>query len=190
MGISTIFVLSVGLAMDATAVAAALGFAAGVLRPRDVVRVSGLFGGAQALMPLVGWWLGALVGPLVDAYAHWIAFVLLVAFGGKMLREAWSESDASSVDVAAPSEPFSLRVLLPLTLATSIDAFSIGITLPLLGAPMLSSVLTIGAVTAALSAAGLVVGRRVGARLGRGLGVAGGLVLIGLGFRILFEHWQ
>jgi putative Mn2+ efflux pump MntP len=188
MGTSTIFVLSVGLAMDATAVAAALGFAAGVLRPRDVARVAGLFGGAQAVMPLVGWWLGALLGPLVDAYAHSIAFVLLVAFGGKMLREAWSESDVSPVSAAAPSEPFSLRVLLPLTFATSIDAFSIGITLPLLGAPMLTSVLTIGSVTATMSAAGLVVGRRVGARLGRGLDVAGGLVLIGLAVKILLSH--
>jgi len=181
-----IVLLALGLAMDATAVAAARGLAVPQIRARHVLLVAGFFGGFQALMPVIGWLLGARIGPLVQAWDHWIAFVLLTFIGGKMLWEARAageeESDASSVD------HFALRSMLVLAIATSIDALAVGITLPMLDAPLLLSVVTIGVVTAILSVVGLFAGRRFGAMLGKRLDMAGGVVLIGLAFKILFEH--
>jgi putative Mn2+ efflux pump MntP len=181
---SALLALAVGLAMDATAVAASRGLAAPRIRLRDVLLVGGLFGGFQALMPLAGWVLGKRFGPYVEAWDHWIAFVLLAGIGGKMLWEAW-QGDAAP---PAVDRVFEVRVLLSLAVATSIDALAAGITLPMLGAPLLASILVIGLVTAALSILGLFAGRHFGAALGKRLDVAGGLVLIGLGVKILVEH--
>lgn len=187
MSFSSILLLAVGLAMDATAVSAARGLTTPQILPRHVVRVAVFFGGFQALMPLIGWVVGSRVGPLVEAWDHWIAFVLLSAIGGKMLWEARSAKDPEASD-ADRSDPFGLKVMLVLAVATSIDALAVGITLPMLDAPLLLSVATIGVTTALLSALGLLVGRRFGALLGRRLDIAGGLVLIGLGTKILLEH--
>jgi len=182
-----LFVLAVGLAMDATAVAAARGMAARTLRVRHVLATSSLFGGFQALMPLVGWFVGAELGPNIQAWDHWIAFVLLSAIGGKMLWEARAGAGAEA-PVAAESELFRFDVLLGLAVATSIDALAVGVTLPMLNAPFAGSLVTIGVTTALLSALGLVAGRRAGAALGRRLDLFGGAVLIGLGLKILVEH--
>ena len=179
--------LAIGLAMDATAVSAARGMAASVIRPRYVVLVAGLFGGFQALMPMLGWFVGKRLGPWVEAWDHWIAFTLLAAIGAKMLWEAREPSEASEPG-GAESHPFGLRILCLLAVATSIDALAAGITLPMLNAPFGLSLLTIGVTTALLSAIGVVAGRRFGAILGRRLDIVGGLVLIGLGTKILFEH--
>lgn len=193
MNALTILTLSVGLAMDAMAVSAARGFAAPSLRARDVLRVALFFGGFQALMPLCGWFLGSAFGTLVSAWDHWIAFVLLGAIGAKMLWEARpipheARADSPTPRAASNDELFAPRVLVVLAIATSIDALAAGITLPLLGAPLLVSVVSIGLVTAALSALGIVAGRRFGDVLGRRLDVFGGLVLIALGTKILVEH--
>jgi putative Mn2+ efflux pump MntP len=180
-----IVLLSVGLAMDATAVSAARGLAVPAIRPRHVLLVAGFFGGFQALMPIIGWGLGARLGPLVQAWDHWIAFVLLSFIGGKML---WEARAAGEGDGDAAVDRFALRSMLLLAIATSIDALAVGITLPMLNAPFLLSIATIGVVSALLSAVGLFAGRRFGAMLGKRLDVAGGLVLIGLGLKILVEH--
>ena len=172
--------------MDATAVAAARGLAAreGV-RARHVLLVGSLFGGFQALMPLAGYLVGRELGPVVERFDHWIAFVLLGAIGAKMLHEAYS----TSADQAPSSNDlFRPVVLLVLAVATSIDALAVGVTLPMLGAPLGLSLVTIGITTALLSGIGLLVGRRFGASLGKRLDMAGGLVLIGLGTKILIEH--
>ena len=186
MHFAAILALSLGLAMDATAVAAARGLAVPRVLPRHVVMVAALFGGSQALMPLLGWLVGSVVGPTVQAWDHWIAFVLLVAIGGKMLWEA--RGTAGDGDAPKPGDPFGWRVMLVLAIATSIDAFAVGITLPMLHAPLLLSLVTIGVTTAVLSALGLHAGRRFGALLGPRLDLVGGLVLIGLGVKILVEH--
>jgi putative Mn2+ efflux pump MntP len=180
-----IFLLSIGLAMDATAVAAARGLAAPRIRPHHVLLVALLFGGFQAFMPLLGYWLGHELGPFIERFDHWLAFALLVAIGAKMLHEARS---AGSDEAPSQRDVFRLELLLVLALATSIDALAAGITLPMLGAPLVLSLVTIGATTALLSGAGLLVGRRFGASLGKRLDVVGGLVLIGLGAKILIEH--
>jgi len=182
-----ILLLSLGLAMDATAVAAARGLAAPRVRPVHVLLVGSLFGAFQALMPLLGWLIGSRLGPVVQEYDHWIAFVLLGGIGGKMLVEAFQTSDEPE-SVRPDQNLFRLGVLLLLALATSIDALAVGVTLPMLGAPLLLSLVTIGLVTATLSALGLLLGRRFGALLGKRLDIVGGLVLIGLGTKILLEH--
>lgn len=150
------------------------------------VYVALLFGGFQALMPLLGWFLGKTLGPVVQAWDHWIAFVLLAGIGAKMLHEAFSqtENEAAQSDAAL----YAPKVMLMLAVATSIDAFAAGITLPMMNAPLVLSLLTIGVTTAVLSGVGVYAGRRFGAMLGRRLDVFGGLVLIGLGTKILIEH--
>lgn len=195
MKFSAIFLLAVGLAMDATAVAAARGMAVSRLRPRHVILIALFFGGSQAIMPLVGWLVGSRIGPWVEAWDHWIAFALLSGIGGKMIWEALkggADDDAAAASDEAVDkrdrELFELRVLSVLAIATSIDALAVGVTLPMLDAPLLLSIATIGVTTAVLSALGLFAGRRFGAVLGQRLDVFGGVVLVGLGIKILFEH--
>lgn len=186
MSFTSIVFVAVGLAMDAAAVSAARGLAVPRIEPRHVVRVAVFFGGAQALLPLVGWLVGAEAGPAVQAWDHWIAFGLLSVIGGKMLYEAAGDADGD--EARAPGDPFGLRIMTILAIATSIDALAVGFTLPMLGAPLALSLSTIGVVTALLSVAGLYAGRRFGAALGPRLEGLGGVVLIGLGVRILVEH--
>jgi manganese efflux pump family protein len=142
-------------------------------------------------MPLLGWLLGDQLGPLVAQWDHWIAVVLLCGIGFKMLLDA-RKLDLDSGDGATPPQTeaqlFAPRVMLLLAVATSIDAFAVGVTLPMLHAPLLLSLVTIGVVTALLSALGIYAGRRFGAMLGRGLDAFGGVVLIALGIKILLEH--
>lgn len=186
MSLGAILLIAVGLALDATAVSAARGFALKKILPKHVLLVAIFFGGFQALMPFAGYLLGSGVGPIVQAFDHWIAFVVLGAIGGKMLWEA--RKAKADDEPVSDSQLFAIPVMVTLAVATSIDAFAVGFTLPLLGAPLLLSLLTIGLVTAALSAAGLFVGHRFGTSFGRRLDMAGGAVLILLGVKILVEH--
>jgi putative Mn2+ efflux pump MntP len=189
MSFASVAALALGLAMDATAAAAACGVATPVLRGRHFAIVAVYFGGFQALMPLLGWLLATWIGPAVAAWDHWLAFVLLGGIGGKMILEAWRGDGGSGGGRERREEDvFGRRVMLGLAVATSIDAFAAGITLPLFEVPIAISLATIGITTAAAASLGLAVGRRVGARLGRGLDVLGGAVLIGLGAKILVEH--
>lgn len=184
MSFGSILLIALGLAMDAMAVSAARGLATPRILPRHVVLVATFFGGFQALMPLLGWGVGSRVGPMVRAWDHWIAFVLLAGIGGKMLWEARAGADQAR----AERDLYALGVLVVLAIATSIDAFAVGITLPMLNAPLLASIATIGVTTAILCVVGLYAGQRFGAALGRRLEAGGGLVLIGLGCKILVEH--
>lgn len=196
MSAASILLLAVGLAMDATAVSAARGLAVPRIAPRHALLVALFFGGFQALMPVVGWFVGGAIGDAVVAWDHWIAFALLGAIGGKMVYEALAPRDADESgdagetgdSAARARDAFGLRVLLVLAVATSIDALAVGVTLPMLDAPFLATIATIGVVTAVLSVCGLWAGRRFGALLGPRLDAVGGVVLIGLGAKILVEH--
>jgi len=181
--------LAFGLAMDATAVSAARGLAATEQRPeqraRELALLTLLFGGFQAGMSALGWLAGRWAGPYIDRWDHWVAFGLLTAIGGKMLLDAWRHRRSDDVDRGAP--PLTIMAALGLAVATSIDAAAAGLTLPLVPvAPWIALVL-IGAITAACSAAGYLAGRFVGARLGAQLAALGGLVLIGIGVRLLVQ---
>lgn len=208
MGPGEVLVLAVGLAADAMAVAAARGMTVPRVAPHHVLRVALFFGGFQALMPLLGWMAGARLGPLVASFDHWIAFVLLSGIGGKMMwdarQEAAGEPEADGPLVTERSgavaarvvvaqmprrDPFGVWLMLIAAVATSIDALGAGFALPMLDAPKLASLLTIGITTAVLSVAGLYLGRRFGSMLGRRVDLIGGAVLIALGAKILFDHW-
>ncbi len=170
--------LSLGLAMDATAVAAARGLHR---QASEGVTLALLFGIFQAGMAAIGWGLGVWGGRYVEAFDHWIAFALLVGIGGKMLWEAWRGADAEESKAG-----FGTYVVL--ALATSIDAAAAGITLPLMAVSPWVAIVLIGTITAACSVLGYIAGRAVGSKLGKGLEVLGGLLLIGLGVRVLVQH--
>jgi putative Mn2+ efflux pump MntP len=169
-------ILALGLAMDATAVAAARGL---LRRPGEALALPLLFGGFQAGMAALGWLLGAWGGRYVAAFDHWIAFGLLVLIGGKMLVEAVRGGEDEH-----PREG-GWKLWLLLALATSIDAAAAGITLPLVPAAPWISLSLIGAVTAVCSAVGYAAGSKAG---GAKLEIAGGVILIGLAVKILIEH--
>jgi putative Mn2+ efflux pump MntP len=190
--------LAVGLAMDATAVAAARGVSAPKVTPANVIVIAVLFGGLQALMPMLGagvaLFVGRSAGALLESIDHWIAFVVLVGLGAKMLVDARGGDDGNDDDdsSAVPRDAFRLRVLVALALATSIDALAVGFTLPLLHADLALSFVVIGMTTAVLSAAGVIVGGFLGTHLGawlkNRLEAVGGLVLCVIGLHILVEH--
>jgi putative Mn2+ efflux pump MntP len=186
MKLGGILLLAFGLSMDAMAVAAARGLIVKRIGLRHVALVAGFFGGFQALMPLFGFLLGASVGKWIQAWDHWLIFAVLGAIGGKMLWEAFHHDDDEKQ--LSEAEAFGFKVMLMLAIATSIDALAAGFTLPLLGAPLGISLLSIGVTTAVLSAAGLFAGHRFGAALGSRLDAVGGLVLIGIGIKTLIEH--
>jgi putative Mn2+ efflux pump MntP len=186
MGFGAILLLAIGLAMDAAAAAAARGVSLARIQLRHMLLVAFFFGGSQALMPVAGWMIGARLGPMVRAWDHWIAFVLLSVLGMKMLRDAYRADPDTRSDPA--TDDFRARNLSILAIATSIDALAVGITLPMLDAPFFTSIITIGVTTAVLSVLGLFAGHRFGAMLGSKLDIAGGLILIGLGVKILIEH--
>jgi putative Mn2+ efflux pump MntP len=201
VSVLSILLLAFGLSMDAMAAAASRGLAAGEVRPRHALVVALYFGGFQALMPLLGFLLGDRLGGYVAAFDDFVAAGLLVAIGAKMLHEALTSKGDEPVergaratrpvprDASSPAaRPFGPKIMLPLAVATSVDAFAAGVTLPMLGAPLAVSLATIGLTTGALSALGLYAGRRFGAMLGRRLDAAGGLVLVGLGLKILIAH--
>ena len=179
--------LAISLAMDATAVAATRGLIAPRVRARDVLLVALLFGGFQALMPLLGWSLGMRVSVWVQGFGHWIVFALLCGLGLHMLHEARKPEVPVPGESGESRDVFKPRTLVMLAIATSIDAFAAGVALPLLGAPKLASIAIIGVTTALLCAVGVLVGRRFGAMLGRRLDALGGLTLIALGLVALVQ---
>jgi putative Mn2+ efflux pump MntP len=175
--------------MDAVAVSAARGAGARQVTSRQILLVALCFGGFQAGMPLLGYLLGSTFGAYVQAWDHWIAFAVLGFLGARMVHGALRarSEDATAADANAG---LGLRVLLVLSVATSLDAFAVGVTLPFLAFPLALTITTIGVVTAIASGTALVVGTRVGAALGARAEILGGVVLIGLGVQILVSHLE
>ena len=175
--------LAASLAADAFAVAISMGLSAQKASFRDAVRVGLFFGGFQALMPLLGYLAGSTVSAVIARYDHWIAFGLLAFIGGRMLWEsARGKEEGGQPSLGA------LRKLLVLSIATSIDALAVGVSLAVLRENIWVNAAWIGCVTFALSTLGVLAGRRLGRRMQRCATVAGGLVLIFIGAKILIEH--
>lgn len=188
MSFFEIVVLAVALAMDAMAVAGARGLAAKAVRAGDALLIAAFFGGAQALMPALGWALGASFASRVTGWGHWLTFLVLGGIGIKMIHEAVGASDDPE-DQRDAAHPFGLKVLAVLAVATSIDALAAGVTLAMRNASIVRACATIGVVTAVLSFAGVYVGHRFGARVGKRLDVFGGVVLVVLAVKVLIEHF-
>ena len=181
MGIWEILILAVGLSMDAFAVSICKGLSVKRLKPRHCV-ISGLyFGGFQAGMPLFGWLLGKQFETLIKSVDHWIAFALLCIIGANMIRESFGDPDELNA-------LFSPRAMLPLAVATSIDALAVGVTFAFLDVDILSSVLMIGCTTFLFSAAGVKIGHSFGIKFKSKAELLGGIVLIAIGIKILIEH--
>jgi len=181
MGNLELFLIALGLSADAFAVAICKGLSTQRLKLDNMLAVGIYFGGFQALMPLVGFWLGSNFQSLIENIDHWIAFILLGIIGFNMIRE--SREEAETVDAS-----FSVRAMLPLAVATSIDALAVGITFSFLKVSIIPAVSLIGITTFILSAIGLVLGNRFGCKYKSKAEVAGGIILILIGTKILLEH--
>jgi len=185
MSPGALVLMSASLAIDAALVSAAQGVAAPVLSPHRVVGVSALFGGAHVVMPLTGWLFGAGLESSLPGLRPWVAFAVLAAVGGKMTWDGLRRRAAESTPEPAR---FSLGGLLPLALVTSLDALAVGAALPALEAPFTAALVTIGATTALLSGLGLLAGRHGRRLLGARPELAGGLVIMGLGLKVLAQQ--
>ena len=184
MGALELFAIAVGLSMDAFAVAVCKGLGMRHFNARVALVLAVLFGGFQALMPLLGWALGSQFLWLIEPIDHWIAFVLLAFIGGKMLFDALhgEEEESGTVDRIAWGEFFMLAV------ATSIDALAVGISFAALSVDIVPSVCVIGVTTFVLTLVGVGVGMKFGSRYERTAQIVGGVVLIAIGVKVLLEH--
>lgn len=168
--------------MDAFAVSVCKGLSARSLRGRDALKVGLFFGGFQALMPLIGWLLGRQFEAYITGIDHWIAFILLAFIGGKMVWEVlFGKEDGTDGS-------FETKELLILAVATSIDALAVGITFAFLSVNIWSSIAIIGVTTFCFSVGGTYLGNRVGGKFHEKAELAGGLILIFIGLKILLEH--
>lgn len=179
-----ILLISVSVAMDAFAVSIGKGLTVTRVRPVDVIKTALWFGGFQALFPLLGFFAANTFSKYVTAVDHWIIFALLAFIGGNMIREAFGEEEENSRETAQ----FDWRHMLPLAVACSIDAFAVGVSFAFMTLNIWLSVVIIGVTTGLFSAAGLYIGRAFGSRWQKPAQIAGGIVLILIGVKVLFEH--
>lgn len=178
-----LFIIAVGLSMDAFAVAICKGLSVPQVKPRHTLITGAWFGGFQALMPAIGFLLGTSFADMIESVDHWVAFVLLGIIGGNMIREALSGEEEECSDCS-----FGVKSMFPMAVATSIDALAIGVSFAFLKVQIVPAVTFIGVITFVLSAVGVVVGNVFGARFKSKAELAGGIVLIGMGIKILVEH--
>ena len=183
MELVTILIIAVGLAMDAFAVSIVSGSVYKHLYVRHALRIAVFFGGFQALMPLIGSLAGLTVKEHIEHCDHWIAFGLLSAVGVKMIYESFKIKS-----VEENLDPSNIFVLLVLSVATSIDALAVGITLSLITSSIVFAVIIIGLITFVLSYLGVVIGKKFGHFFENKIEALGGLILIGIGGKILVEH--
>lgn len=176
-----LFVIAVGLSMDAFAVSICKGLSVQRLRWSHALTAGAWFGAFQALMPLAGWLLGTRFEGIITSVDHWVAFVLLVLIGGNMVKE--SRGACEALDAS-----FAVRAMFPLAVATSIDALAVGVSFAFLRVNVAAAVSFIGVTTLALSTVGVKLGSLLGMRCKRWAELAGGAILVLLGVKILVEH--
>lgn len=185
MPLWTLLLLSLGVAADAFAVALGKGLSLRKNVLRGALILAGAFGVAQAIMPLLGWLLGSAFADVIAPFDHWIAFGLLLLVGGKMLWEAIFEKDDDAKDT---EDGLGVREVVVLSIATSIDALAVGVSLTFFDVSIWLAIAMIGVVTFVLSFFAVLLGHRVGTRFRRPAEILGGLVLIAIGTNILIEH--
>ena len=174
------FILAVGLSMDAFAVSVCKGLSLGKIKSKHMCIAGAWFGGFQALMPLIGYFLGSFFADKITKYSHWIAFILLVIIGANMVREAFGEEERLDANMN-PASMFLLAI------ATSIDALAVGVTFAFLQVNIIYAVIFIGCVTFVCSAAGVKIGSVFGEKYKSKAEICGGIILILIGIKILFN---
>ena len=177
-----LFLIGVGLSMDAFAVSICKGLGMEKVNKKQAFVIGLYFGGFQALMPLIGWFLGIRFQQYITSIDHWIAFVLLVFIGGKMIVEAVRDPDVEEIGKKDP--PLDHKEMFLLAVATSIDALAVGITFAFLDTPIIEAITT----TFFLSILGVVVGNFFGTRYKKKAEIVGGIILVAIGVKILLEH--
>ena len=183
MGIIELLIIAVGVSMDAFAISICKGLSVKRMHPSYVISAALWFGGFQALMPLIGYFVGISFADMVSEVDHWIAFVLLAIIGGKMIKEACQKDEDCEYN-----PDFSTKTMFLLAVATSIDALAVGVSFAFLGVDIWVSVLVIGLMTGAFSALGVQLGNIFGCRFKSKAEFVGGLILIAIGLKVLLEH--
>lgn len=183
MDIITTILIALGLAMDAFAVSITSGIAIKHLKINHALRIAEFFGLFQAFMPLIGWLAGISLMNYISGIDHWIAFGLLAFIGCKMIYESTKIEDSEK-----ETNPLNLYVLLLLSIATSIDALAVGVSFAFLQTAIVTPMIIIGTITFALSFIGVFIGDKSGHLFENKIEIAGGLILIGIGIKILIEH--
>ncbi|MEJ8737888.1 manganese efflux pump MntP family protein [Erysipelotrichaceae bacterium HCN-30851] len=185
MSIFSIFLIAVGLSMDAFAVSLARAM---TIKKQDLLRYALILGFAfgffQGFMPFIGWWAGSYFQEFIVSIDHWIAFILLALIGGNMIKEAFQNED----DEEDEKSSLTLKTILILSIATSIDAFAVGISFAFLQVNILTAILLIGITTFVICFMGVFIGNRLGDLLGKYAEILGGGILILIGLKILIEH--
>ncbi len=179
----TLLLIAFGLSMDAFAVSISNGMTIRHQKVNNALRIGIFFGSFQALMPLIGWSAGLSFREFISGVDHWIAFVLLSFIGCKMIYESRKMGAREKED-----KPMTLPTLLVLSIATSIDALAVGISFALLKISIVTPIIVIGIVTFVLSSLGVLIGNRIGHLFEKKIEILGGLILIGIGIKILIEH--
>jgi putative Mn2+ efflux pump MntP len=183
MSFADVVLIAVGLAMDAFAVSLGIGTTHYADGPRPLFRLSFHFGLFQALMPILGWLIGSRIAALIAPVDHWIALGLLAFIGIRMIRSGLDPDGAGHL-----TDPSHGMTLIMLSVAVSIDAFAVGLSLAMLNVNIIYPAVIIGVVTSVLSLIGLLAGHRLGKQFGRSMEVLGGLILIGIGLRVVITH--
>ena len=187
MGIFELLILAVGVSMDAFAVSICKGLCMPKATPKACMTCGVWFGGFQALMPTIGFFLGTLFADAIQAFDHWVAFVLLAIIGFNMLKEAFEKQECDCCDVN--SADLSVKTMFVMAVATSIDALAVGVSLAMAGnVNIWIAALFIGLCTCGFSAAGVKIGNVFGAKFEKKAQLAGGAILVLIGLKILLEH--
>jgi putative Mn2+ efflux pump MntP len=179
----TITLISIGLAMDAMAVSLCISTTGQISNLRGKIRLAGHFGIFQSGMAALGWLTGETLIHYVESFDHWIALALLGYVGINLIRSGFDKDGK-----AFEQDPSTGKILVMLSFATSIDAFAVGLSLALVKVPVILSIIAIGIVTLVLSAMGLLAGHKLGEKFGKNMEIVGGVILLGIGIRVVLTH--
>ena len=188
MSFTEIFLIGIGLSMDAFAISICKGLSLRKIKPSHMLAAGLWFGGFQGLMPVLGWLFGSRFSSYIEAVDHWIVFVLLLYIGLNMIRDVIRESAEGDSGPSEKDRDFSAKAMFPLAVATSIDALAVGVSFAFLNTPILRPALIIGATTFVFGGAGVAIGSAFGAKFKGAAQITGGCILILIGLKILMEH--